>query len=410
MPSDNPVDPTQLTMPFPFPHTNAVGLFLTAALFAALMIERDAGHDYIQFHAAAGLLSARESPYGRDEQLRAQRLLRGGVDLRDIEPNDLYSELGFLPYFYPPWVALSIVPLTVFEYSTAKALWIYLGAQSLVVAGFSLRNLLSFRRHHRALTIALALTFMPAFSALEIGQVAPFVLLLSAIFLELLKREEDLLGGFILAWLTIKPQLTVVAIPAALIWAARRRRWNVVVGFFATLGVLCILSAGFLADWPLRMVAAPRAFPLPTSVDPSVGVTWLSLCQTLRWKGWPLALAYLAAAIPAVFLTLRAAWNRNGPLIETFGRGILAVFFVAPYALGYDLATLVLPLLVVDSKLSKRAGTWLIGVAMIVPYWNLSAVRAGVPQVSFFWMPVALAAVWFWVEGRKMPGLIPPQP
>ena len=393
-----------------FRHTNAVGLFLAAALFTALMAARNAGHDYIQFHAAAGILFAGENPYGRDEQLRAQRLLRGGVDLRDIEPNDLYSDLGFLPYFYPPWVALSIVPLTFFEYSTAKALWIYLGAQSLVAAGFLLGNLVSSRRHHRALTIALALTFMPAFSALEIGQVAPFVLLLSAICLELLKREEDLLGGFILAWLTIKPQLTVVAIPATLIWAARRRRWNVVTGFIATLGVLCILSAGFLADWPLRMVAAPRAFPLPTSVDPAVGVTWLSLCQTLGWKGWPLALAYLAGAIPAVFLTVRTAWNRNGPLLETFGRGILAAFFVAPYALGYDLATLVLPLSVVDSKVSQRTGTWLIGAAMIVPYWNLSAVRAGIPQVSFFWMPVGLAAVWLWVEGQQKSRLIPLRP
>ena len=373
-------------------------LFLTAVLFAALMVDRGAGHDYIQFHAAATLLSARENPYGGAEQVRAQRVLRGGRELRELEPDDLYAGIGILPYFYPPWVALTVVPLTLLEYEAAKALWIFLGVLALVIAGSSMGNFGASRHHHRALTVALCLTFMPAFSAVEIGQVAPFVLLLLVACLRLLEQDQDVAAGFILAWLTIKPQLTVVVIPATLIWGARRARWKVFLSFAVTLGMLSLICAGLVADWPWRMIAAPREFPLPTSIDPSVGVTWLSLCQTLGLRGGTLAMAYAVGAIPAAVLTVRAAWDRNRPAAEILGRGVLAAFFVAPYSLGYDLATLLFPLLLVAFRLSRRAGMGLIAVAMLVPYWNLSAVQAGAPQVTFFWMPLALAALWFRVD------------
>jgi len=380
-------------------------LIVSAILFAALMVHRGGGHDYIQFHAAAELLSSSNTPYGHAEQWQAQRDLREGVDLRELEPNDLYSAIGILPYFYPPWVALAVIPLTMFRYAVAKAIWIYLCAQALILAGFLSSPS---GRRYPTLTVGFAIAFMPAFSAVEIGQVAPFVLLFVVVSARLLEKESDVAAGFVLAWFTIKPQLSVIALPATLIWAARRGRWKVVTRFAFTLATLAIISAEFLPDWPLRMIAAPRQFPLPTSIDPSVGVTWLTFCQTLGFNGMTLACVYALAAIPATALALHAAWDQNTSIKETLGRGVLAAFFVAPYALGYDLAMLVFPFFVVNSRLTGRASVWLFGVGMLVPYWTLWAVQSGVPQVAFFWMPVALALLWVSLDYRNRRRLIPP--
>ncbi len=382
-------------------------VLLTAILFAAVMVRRGAGHDYIQFHAAATLLAAGESPYGRDGQVREQCALRGGIDLRDVEPDDLYAEIGILPYFYPPWVALAVVPLTFLNYPVAKALWIYLGSQALVIAGYFLSNRTTLRRHRPALTTAFALGFMPALSAVEIGQVAPLVLLLLVLLLCSIESDQDLAAGFVLAWLTVKPQLSVVAIPATLVWASRRGRWKVVASFAGSLAMLAIGSAAILPDWPLRMIAATREFPLPTAIDPSVGVTWLTFCQTMGIKGRALVFAYATGAVPAIWWTLRAAWDRKTPAAEAIGRGVFAAFFVAPYALGYDLTTLVFPVMVVESKLSTRGRIALIGIAMVVPHWTLSAVQTGVPQIILFWMPLALAALWIYAERRRVSRLTP---
>src|SRR5262249_40740136 len=146
----------------------------------------------------------------------------------------------------------------------------------------------------------------------------------------------DTRAGIVLAWLTFKPQMTVVVIPAVLIWSACRGRWNVIRGFAAMLGGLCIGCALLVPSWPWDLIQAPRLSPLPSATDPSYGVTWLAVLQTLGLKRWLLVLTYAAAALPMTALALRVAADRNRPCAEVFALGVVAAFFVSPHSLGYD--------------------------------------------------------------------------
>lgn len=374
-------------------------LVLPAAMVTVHLVCGHAGHDYIQFHAAAGLIASGENPYGLVEQARAQRLLRQG---RVLDPGDLYERHGALPYFYPPWLALACVPLSALNFQVARSVWIWVGSQSLSLAGYGLGKLSD--QAPPPLAVALALTLMPCYYSVQLGQTAPLVLLFLVATWRLLDRGRDWAAGIALAWLTVKPQLTVVVIPAVLILSVRRGRWGVVAGFAVTLAALGLTCTWLFPSWPVEMVLATRRIPIPTAINPSVGVTWLSVLRSVGVSGTPLALGYVSAALPAAALALAAAWDRVRPVPDVMGIGVLAAFFIAPYSLGYDLAVLLFPMLVFLSGLSGRAALWLLAVAAVGPYLNLAAVVRGVPQFTLFWLPAGLAILWYVREFRVRPG------
>lgn len=365
-----------------------------ALLAAAFAVAGHAGHDYVQFHAAALLLRAGESPYGFEPQARVQRALRDADGPRAADPSDPYEAIGVLPYFYPPWLALACVPLTALSFSAARAVWVYAAAQCLAASGYGLAKLTKPGGVTAPVAVALGLGLMPCYASVQLGQTPPLVLAGLVAAAWLLRLGRDRAAGVALAWAVVKPQLAVVAVPAALVWAARRGRWGVVGGFVVALVAFGLAAALIVPDWPVEILRAPSRVPLPTALDPSVGVTWLSVLRTLGVSGPFLVAGYAAAALPAVFAAARAAWDRDRPATDAIALGLIAAFFVAPYALGYDLAVLVFPLLVLLPRLSPRATPWAVAVATAAPYAHLAAVNAGVWQVTFFAWPLALAAAW----------------
>jgi hypothetical protein len=383
--------------------TRLVALVLPAALLTVHSVRSEAGCDYVAFHAAASLLAKGENPYGIDEQIRAQRPLRRGPDLVNADSGDPWRRRGYLPYFYPPWLALACVPLVGLSFPVAKATWIYLGSQCLALSGYGLRE--ASGRLPAAVSIAIVLMFMPSYDAIQVGQTPPLLLLLLVASWWLLERGWDRGAGIVLALSTFKPQLTVVVIPAALLWAARRGRWGVPGGFAAMLALLG-LGCGLLApSWPLEMLLAPSRTPIPIAITPSVGVTWLSLLRSLGIAGWPLVAAYALAALPIAAIALFLAWDRERPPSEAMSVGVIAAFFVSPYALCYDLTVLLFPLLLVLPSLSERAALWLLCLVLIVPYLHLTAIVGGTPQVTLFWLPAGVALLWIIRElhGRVAP-------
>src|SRR5947209_441060 len=100
----------------------AVALTLPAVLAGgAIATTGNAGHDYTNFHTAGLLVARGISPYDRRQQARVQHAIAPGF------PLEIYESLGFLPYNYPPWLALACVPLARLPYPVARAVWVYLG-------------------------------------------------------------------------------------------------------------------------------------------------------------------------------------------------------------------------------------------------------------------------------------------
>jgi hypothetical protein len=300
------------------------------------------------------------------------------------------------------------VPLTLLSYPAAKGVWVFLGYQSLLEAGRGLRALPGLPSPW---LIVLGLLAVPACLAAHMGQTSALVLLFLVGAWRLIERRSDTWAGVALAWLTFKPQMSVVVIPAVLIWSARQGRWDVIRGCAAMLGILCLICTVLVPSWPWDLVQAPRLCPLPSATNPSDGVTWLAVLQTLRLPRWPLVFAYAALALPVTALALRAAGDRTRPCAEVMALSILAAFFVSPHSLGYDYVILLFPMLVFLSGLPVRRATQLLLGVTIGFNLHFNLIQGGTTRlalVSLFWLPAGLT-IWGAVRaaGARREGPVP---
>ncbi len=84
--------------------------------------------DYIQFWSASNILLEGGNPY--DPQLQARCNAEQGWD-KDQQGLGRYA---FLPYYYPPWVALALTPLVPLGYAWAKLVWLALLIEAVIAS------------------------------------------------------------------------------------------------------------------------------------------------------------------------------------------------------------------------------------------------------------------------------------
>jgi hypothetical protein len=354
------------------------------------------GTDFIQFWAAGQLLASGRSPYDVAGQARIQQAQ--GWD-KDKDGGGLYD---FLPYYYPPWLALAFVPLLPLGFTAAKLAWVFLCINFLLHAGFLVRA--AAPGVPRAIPVVLVPIFALSVRATQMGQTSPLMLFLTALTWSLLRHRRDRSAGAALAWLTIKPQLSLLLILAILLWTARGRRWGVLGGFLAMGALLVLASAAIVPSWPLQMLRASAETPMPSQHFPWIGLTWLLVLRSFGLPAVALWLLYAVVAIPVAGAVLRAALAHATALDDLVALSLLAVPFVAPYCQAYDLPLLLIPLVVLlGGRLPEVAGATLLVVMIIVPYPHLVQIDrirlawlppSPPPYFTFFWIPLLLGGAW----------------
>jgi len=354
-----------------------------------LVIARGLAPDYIQFWSASNIVLEGGNPYDPTLQARYSADQGWRVEVEGA------GHWAYLPYYYPPWLALALTPLVPLGFATAKCAWFAMLVESVVLAAWLLRR----AGPQPTMLVGLCLGFGVWPVTLSIGQTAPLVVLLVAAAWRLLKSRHDLAAGAVLAWLSIKPQLAGLMLMAICLWALRQRRPRVVLGL-AGMGALLVAGSELLLPGALAaMLKAPQVDPLVTIEQPWLGASWWSFLAWLPLPaGWRMPL-YLAVALPAVAGVARAAWDRRTPPLKLLGISALATFGVAPYLRYYDLPILLIPLLeLVRRPVAGQARAMLAAACVIVPtcLW-LSIVGEPSPVVSqlqWLWIVAATAVVW----------------
>jgi hypothetical protein len=349
------------------------------------------GPDFLQFWTAGQLIASGHSPYAAEDQARVQRQL--GWD-KDKQGLGIYE---FLPYYYPPWLALACISFLPLGYPTAKVTWLVLNAELLLLSGYHLGRLLE------GVPRWIALAAVPCFScsllSVLFGQTSPLVLFLIVASFRLLGLGRDCLAGAILALVLTKPQIGIVLAGGLLFWATRQRRWPVLIGFSACLLAICVVSFGVIPDWPWQLRSALARTPLVTQDSPWLSVTWWAALETIGVPRLGFWLAYIAVACPCLLLLFIKAWDRHTSAEVVVAWAILSTFMVVPYARLYDLTILIIPLLLLlPGQLNAPATAAFFLACMVLPFVQLVWVRPSDPyrvEVSFFWLPALLALAWF---------------
>jgi hypothetical protein len=353
--------------------------------------------DYICYWTAGTILASGQSPYDVDLQTRTQK--EYGWDRATTG----FGKYDFLPFYYPPWFGFLWVLLVPLGFEAAKFTWFFSNVEMALVAGYLLG-------HAAAVPRLLAILFVPiflfSFACILLGQTAIFMLFLIGLAWWLLEGHCDRSAGLVLAWLTIKPQLTAVLLVGILIWAIRQRRWRVVQGFLIALALLCLASSLIIPSWPIQLWNATRQTPSPTEYYPWIGNAWFLVLRALGLQRWGLWIVYLAVAVPFFAAVLKAALDRTCSLRNLLTVSILAAFIVAPYARHYDFTVLSVAVLVLlGNRLSRLSGSALYLALAILPYAQLlllvyfkeSYNPSGkfLLESTYFWIPVLLTVIWF---------------
>jgi hypothetical protein len=397
-----------LSMPPKWPwNALAVSTILAAALTLAgraVMPWQVVLPDYIHHWAAGALIASGQSPYDQDLQIAIHR--DKGWDRR----TDGRGILSFLPYYYPPWFALGCTLLLPLGYDGGKVAWFFLNLELLFLSGFFLRDAVS--GLPRSIPVVAVPLFLFSLFALFVGQTPILVLFFAVVAWRLLAGGYDRAAGVALACMTIKPQLVAILILAVGIWAGRSRRWGVAWGFGLALGAFCLASTLLVPAWPIEMASATRRTPPPTEAFPWLGNTWFLILRTAGLRSWGLWALYLSVAVPVLWAVLKSAIERGRSLHDLMALGLLAVFFVSPYARHYDFVVLLVPSFVlIGDRLSERAGALLLSSLILVPYLQFILLvrysRLVVPGVNFFlectyfWIPLLLGALWMVTRSRS---------
>jgi hypothetical protein len=365
--------------------------------------------DFISFWSAAKILVFGQSPYDVALQTKIQQAY--GWDMA----TDGFGVYAFLPFYYPPWLGFLCLVLLPLGFEGAKLVWFFANVEMVLLTAYLLRLTV------RDIPVWAPYTFVPCFlfslAAVLLGQTSILVLFLTALAWALLERHWDWSAGFVLAWLSIKPQLTVLLIVAVLIWLLRKRRYQAVIAFLFTSALLAGISSLVLPGWLPAMINAPRITPSPTEHYPWIGNTWYLVLRSLGLQGAPLWIGYLLLAVPFLGLLLKAAATKSTPLENVVALAVLAAFFVAPYARHYDFPVLLIPLLLIGAR-ERSVLLWAILVLgfLVIPYAQMSFLThlkatndpggKFLVECSYFWVPIATLAGWILLI-RKPPTATP---
>ncbi|MFL5245735.1 MAG: glycosyltransferase family 87 protein [Gemmataceae bacterium] len=363
--------------------------------------------DFISHWTAGKILASGQSPYSIELQTSVHR--QYGWD----KTSDGFGVYEFLPFYYPPWFGLLWVLAVPLGFEAAKTAWFFINVELALVSGYFLTQTAAFGiRSWIPMTVAPCFVF--TIIAVLLGQTSILVFFLVLLGLRLLDLGHDRWAGVVLAWLTIKPQLTCVLLLGLFVWLIRQRRWQALTALLTMLGLLFLASTLIVPTWPYQLWNARHVTPIPTDHYPWIGNTWLLLLRSLGLEGTILWLLYGALAVPIVGVVLKRAWDRRIGAAEIAGLSAMAAFFVAPYARHYDFPILLIPVfLLIQRRRTSWLGALLLPILVLLPYLQMdllgqlkSKYDPGgkfLVECTFFWVPILCLIVWLVEAWRIKP-------
>jgi hypothetical protein len=237
-----------------------------------------------------------ENPYSD----AVTREIQIGLYGRPLDPQISSDPKDRRTFPYPAFTDLLFWPAAKFSFPVARNLLLCLLALLAVATVWLWMRALRWGFDWKWTAVTL-LIFLSSYSVLEglyaiqIGLLVAFLLAASLLALE---RGKLTLSGILMAFTTIKPQVTLLAVLYLLFWSSHnlRRRWHFCAGFFATTFLLIATS---LLVWPhwiqswLHLLTAYREYNPP----PLLGVLLASLGPVARPLSFALTLALLIGAI-----------------------------------------------------------------------------------------------------------------
>ncbi|MBE2201222.1 MAG: DUF2029 domain-containing protein [Anaerolinea sp.] len=343
-------------------------------------------------------------PYSAEATAAIQTDIRGRLSRPDEDQ---------LLFVYPFYVTFMLLPLAwlPLSYSWIQAIWLTMLVVVMITAVFLTLRLLNWQQPLwlLALTLLWAALFYHNARTIILGQFAAFVFLWLVAALLALRRGRDGWAGFWLALTTIKPQMTILVIPALLLWALGGRRWRFIVGFGLTMITLFGLSFLFLPSWLTSFLNQVFSYPDYTFTGSPL---WVITGYYLPQLGQPVERLLSVLAVGFMLWEWRRLWRETAvsdQLLVTLGITIIVTNLILVRTATTNYIIMTIPLFLLLRELATRRRWGNVGVALfyglsIAGMWVLfiATLQGNVehPIIYLPW-PFGLLLVLIWGQYKK---------
>lgn len=365
-------------------------------------LQNPGGSDFLsRWVGTQALIYDGTSPYSDSVAERIQRLFYGRLarpgedELRFAYP--LYSQIFFLPF------------ALIRDYPSARAFWMLtLQIALLATAGFGLA-ITGWRpgRLGSAVYFLFSLLWYFAIRALINGNAIILIGFFLAGALLAIRSNRDEVGGILLAFATIKPQVIVLVIPFTLIWALSHRRFALIIWMFGSLAVLVGLGMIFVPDWIMQNLFEILRYSSYTPPGSPQAVLQLWFPGVGKQIGWGLTILLTGLLV----VEWIAAWGKNYRwFLWSFCITLLATQWIGIQTDPGNFVVLFIPLTLVFAMLEVRYGpgaNWvsiLLMLLLLVGLWWLfletlqPGAQPGQHPVMYFPFPLFLFASLYWIR------------
>lgn len=259
-----------------------------------------------------------------------------------------------LPFTYPPFGAVLMVPLAPLPTWLAAALWTGVSAGALGAAVVVVRRALG-RMSPAWLVVlvsAAALALEPVWQNVTFGQIN--VLLMLAVLVDLLRPERRLSG--VALGIAAGVKLTPLVFVVLLVLAGRRAAAaRAVLAFAATVAVGFAATPGSTAYWTDRLLDPSRVGPPALAHNQSVyGALTRLLDSAPSTQLW----LVVAAPLASVVVLVAAVWWRRGDRVLGTCLGAMAMLIASPVAWSHHWVWAVPVTLVLWEHSRGAAAAW----------------------------------------------------
>ncbi len=290
------------------------------------------------------------------------------------------NQVFVLPFPYPPWFAVTTLPLALLSIDVAVRMWFWLNVVMLLLSVWLLTN--AWEPRKRLYSFLAAFFFLPIFGALIVGQYVFPSLLGMALILYALRHQQVGLLALGMGLATFKPHIGMfVLIPVFSFLLLRRDAFGRRAAWATVLTGMILFFLGFLADgrWPITYLQALFSFKDVSQCGLCVSMP-LTIAQAGR-LGFDQSIwiaGILLAALIALFIGSK--YRMCDDLSVAFF--VCMALLINPYLQNYDFAFALVPLFyLVGSASSKRDWLWITWI-FFLPWIGLGLLgRAGTPTL-----------------------------
>lgn len=242
-----------------------------------------------------------KSPYSQEVSDEIQRQYYGRL-ARSNEDQVLFVYPLYSIFIFAPYALIG-------DFATARAVWmttLEVGLVLLVLASVSLNRWRVSPPMLAGLLLFSTLWYYSVRVLINANAAVLIALMVAGAFLAI-RSGRDGLAGLLLAYTTIKPQMTAVLLVFVLLWAMSQRRW---VLFWSILGNLVLLAAVaslLLPNWIWQDLVQIFAYPdytLPTTPS-EMFMVWMPGVGKRMGQGLTVAMAVM------LIFEWRAAWGKE---------------------------------------------------------------------------------------------------